>query len=71
MGGGDLYDQSNEHENLHFNNEYDTHMNFEHYEESGLELDLVTILDHLHVPNPRRSGLVEESNRVKTHQLLH
>ena len=51
-GGGVIYDQSNEHENPHFNNEYNTHMNSKNHEESGygLDLDLVTILDYSYFP---------------------
>ena len=44
----DLYESwpFHEHESLYFEDEYDIHMNFENYKESGynLDLDLLTIL---------------------------
>ena len=44
--GGEPIWPFNEHENLHFDDEWDIHMSSEKYEESGysLNLDLLTIL---------------------------
>jgi hypothetical protein len=35
MTGGGLYNQFNEHENIHFHNEYYIHTSFENYEANG------------------------------------
>ena len=64
---------SNDHKNIHFDNEQDTHTRSEHEEESGyaLDLDFPSHPEYSLVSHPRRSGLVGETWPFKTHLPWH